>query len=186
MNIRRLNIVLHRDIGYFFSGLIIIYCLSGLALNHLDDWNPDFVIHKNTIHIPQQYTKADITQARIAEFNSMVGEKDYKVFDFPTPEHVKIYYDNATLHINLVNKVGIYEKVERRPFVYESNVLHRNNFKGWKWASDIFALMLIFINITGWFMLKGKNGIIGRGKWFIAAGMIPPLVAIVLFEVLQK
>ncbi|MBP7949340.1 MAG: hypothetical protein KA004_06765 [Verrucomicrobiales bacterium] len=49
MKLRRLNANLHRDIGYFLSGLIFIYCLSGIALNHVDDWDPDFVIHKRTI-----------------------------------------------------------------------------------------------------------------------------------------
>ncbi|MEW5799444.1 MAG: PepSY-associated TM helix domain-containing protein [Bacteroidota bacterium] len=186
MNLRRLNIVLHRDIGYFFSGLIIIYCISGLALNHIDDWNPDFVIHKSAVEIPKSYPKEEITEERIAEFNAIVGEADYKVLDFPTSTHVKIYYDNATLLIDLASKTGMYEKVERRPLVYESNVLHRNSIKGWKWASDLFAVMLIFISISGWFMLKGKNGIIGRGKWFIAAGMVPPVLAIVLFNLLQK
>ena len=42
--------------------------------------------------------------------------------------------------------------------------------------------MLIIINVTGLFILKGKNGIKGRGKWFIAAGFIPPILALILFS----
>ena len=49
--IRRLNIATHRDLGYFFSSLIITYCLSGLALNHINEWNPDFIIEKQKIEI---------------------------------------------------------------------------------------------------------------------------------------
>lgn len=186
MNIRRLNIVLHRDIGYFASGLILVYCISGLALNHIDDWNPDFIIVKSSIEIPKSFTKDEVTDERVTEFGAIVGEKDYKIFDFPTSSQVKIYYDNASLLVNLETRQGTYEKVTRRPLVFQTNILHRNSVKGWKWASDVFAILLILINITGLFILKGRNGIIGRGKWFIVAGMLPPVVAVVLFEVIQK
>ena len=186
MTIRRLNIVLHRDLGYFFSGLIMIYCISGLALNHVDDWNPDFVIVKSTIEIALSLTKDEITEDRVAEFGAMVGEKDYKIYDFPTPSQIKIYYDNASLLLNLETRQGTYEKVTRRQLIFQTNILHRNNIKGWKWASDVFAVMLILINITGLFILKGKTGLTGRGKWFIAAGMIPPVIAVILFELIQK
>lgn len=186
INFRRLNIVLHRDIGYFLSGLIIIYCISGLALNHVDDWNPDFVIVKQEIVIPKKISRSDITETHIAEFSTLVKEKEYKLFDFPTNTLVKIYYDNATLQIDLETQKGLYEQLTRRPFIFESNIIHRNNIKGWKWAADVFAVLLILINITGLFILKQKNGLLGRGKWFIAAGMIPPIVAVIIFEVIQK
>jgi uncharacterized protein len=115
-----------------------------------------------------------------------VGESAPKVHDFPTPNHVKLYYDNASLLVDLAAKTGTYERVHRRPFIYQTNVLHRNSLKGWKWASDVFGVLLIFLTVSGWFILKGKHGVIGRGKWFIAAGMVPPLVAMVIFELMQK
>ena len=186
VSFRRLNSELHRDIGYFLSGLIIIYCISGLALNHVNDWNPDFVIHKSSIQITKAYTKDEITDERISEFTALVGESSPKVHDFPTPDHVKIYYDNATLLVDLPGKAGTYEKVHRRPFIYQTNVLHRNSLKGWKWASDVFGVVLIFLTVSGWFMLKGRHGVIGRGKWFIAAGIVPPILAIVVFSLMQK
>lgn len=186
IKLRRMNIVLHRDVGYFLSGLIIIYCISGLALNHVDDWNPDFVIVKQGITIPQRITRQEISEKNILEFNALVGERDYKLFDFPTNSQIKIYYDNATLQIDLVTQQGIYERLTRRPLIFESNILHRNNVKGWKWAADVFAILLIVINITGLFILKRKNGLLGRGKWFVIAGMLPPILAIIIFEVIQN
>lgn len=175
--VRRLNIATHRDLGYFFSGLIIIYCLSGLALNHVDEWNPDFIIDKRTIHLTGSYKASEVNKSNIYIFNKLVGEERYKVFDVPTPDQVKIYYDNASLHLNLTTNIGIYEKITRRPLFYQVNVLHKNSLKGWKWASDVFAVMLIVISVTGLFILKGKNGLSGRGKWLIAGGMLPPIVA---------
>ncbi len=186
VNVRRINSDLHRDIGYFLSGLIVIYCVSGIALNHVHEWNPDFVIHKRAITLPQAYTKDEITKERIAEFTALVGESTPKVHDFPTPTRVKIYYENASLLVDLPGKTGTYESVQRRPLIYQTNVLHRNSLKGWKWAADVFGLLLIFVTISGWFMLKGKSGIGGRGKWLIGAGMLPPVAAMLIFSFLQK
>lgn len=184
--LRRINADLHRDIGYFLSGLIVIYCISGIALNHINDWNPDFVIQKRSLTLQRGYLQSEVTPGVLREFTLMVGEETARVHDFPTTNHVKLYFDNASLLVDLAGKTGTYETVRRRPLIYQANVLHRNSVKGWKWASDVFGALLIFVTISGWFMLRGRYGVLGRGKWFIAAGMLPPVVAIVLFEWLQK
>ena len=44
--------------------------------------------------------------------------------------------------------------------------------------ADAFALLLITLVLTGIFMMKGKRGIAGRGKWFLASGLAVPLVFI--------
>jgi hypothetical protein len=32
---------LHRDLGYFYIGLIISFAFSGLMMNHRDSWHPE-------------------------------------------------------------------------------------------------------------------------------------------------
>ncbi len=182
--IRRLNIATHRDLGYFFSSLIIVYCISGIALNHINDWNPDFIIHKETVKISGKYSTKELNDELINSFGRLVGEERFKVYDIPTADQVKIYYDNASLHLNFSTGTGVYEKLYRRPLFYQANVLHRNSIKGWKWASDVFAIMLITINITGLFILKGRYGITGRGKWLIGFGALPPLVVLLVYEIM--
>ncbi len=173
---------LHRDIGYTCTSLILAYCVSGIALNHIGDWNPDFVISKQAVSLPRTYEKSDITKDVVAEFGALVHEDAYKVYDFPTSDQVKIYYDNASLHLHFSTGHGTYEKVSRRPVMYQVNALHLNRLKGWKWASDVFALILIVLSLTGLFLLRGKYGMARRGKWLIAVGMLPPLLALILFE----
>lgn len=182
--IRKLNVATHRDLGYFFTSLIIVYCISGIALNHVDDWNPDFIIEKENITLDRKYNREEINDKKIKQFNKLVGEESHKIADFPTNDQVKIYYEDASLHIYLNQKKGIYERVSKRHLFYEVNVLHRNSLKGWRWASDVFALCLITMTLTGLFVLKGKHGITGRGKWFIAAGLFPPVIAIIIQAVL--
>ncbi len=183
--LRKLNIATHRDLGYFFSSLIIIYCLSGFALNHVNDWNPDFIIEKETITIPGDYSTSNLSSELIKEFGKQVNETDFKVYDVPSPGKVKIYYDNASLLIDFTTNSGQYEKIIRRPVFYQSNLLHRNSIRGWKWVSDIFAGMLIIISVTGLFILKGKKGISGRGKWLIGAGVLLPILVLIINEALQ-
>ena len=180
--LRKLNLVTHRDLGYFFSSLIIIYCVSGIALNHINDWNPDFVITRTKIPVAGTHDAKTLTPETILTLSALAGETKYKVFDSPTKDQVKIYFDNASLHVNFTTNDAIYEKVTRRPVFYQANVFHKNSFSGWKWASDVLALMLILISVTGLFILKGKHGISGRGKWLILAGTLPPLIVLIQHE----
>ncbi|MCA1958715.1 MAG: PepSY-associated TM helix domain-containing protein [Nitrospira sp.] len=179
----RLNVAAHRDIGYTCTSLILAYCLSGIAVNHIGDWNPDFVITKQTVALPRSLTKEQITPERIEEFGRLVKEDSYKIYDFPTIDQVKIYYDNASLHLNLTTGEGTYEKVSRRPLLYQVNALHLNRLQGWKWVSDVFALVLIVLSLTGLFILRGKYGLARRGRWLVLAGLVPPIVALLIFEI---
>lgn len=135
--------------------------------------------------MPQHFTQADITPDRIAEFTALVGEVQPKLHDFPTSNHVKLNFDNAMLRVDLLAQTGHCEREQRRPLFFQANVLHRNSPKGWKWASDLFGGLLVFLTVSGWLILRGRHGLSGRGKWLIAAGMVPPVVAISGFQFLH-
>lgn len=182
--VKKIIIEWHRDIGYFLSGLIIIYSISGIALNHIDDFNPDFVIKRDTVKLAIPITK--IQEKDIQYFSKLVGEKKIKIWDQPTPNQLKIYYDNASLHIYMDEKTGIYEKLHKRIPIYHTNLIHRNSIKGWKWVSDIFGILLIVLTITGMFILKGKYGFSKRGKWLVLMGFIPPILGILYFTFIQS
>jgi len=51
VKLRRLIIATHRDIGYFFAGLTALYAISGVAVNHIDDWNPNYVIRREVVKV---------------------------------------------------------------------------------------------------------------------------------------
>jgi len=46
--------------------------------------------------------------------------------------------------------------------------------------ADLFAIGLIFFAISGLFMVRGKRGIAGRGKWFLIIGLLIPIAYILL------
>ena len=80
----------------------------------------------------------------------------------------------------------IVESTTPRPVLREMNQLHVNAPKGlWTYIADLFALGLIFMGISGLFILKGKKGLGGRGKWFVLAGTVVPVGYWLWFEYLQ-
>src|SRR5262245_52907844 len=41
----------HRDAGYVVVGLTFVYALSGLAINHVSQWNPNFREYQKTYEL---------------------------------------------------------------------------------------------------------------------------------------
>jgi hypothetical protein len=180
---RKINRVLHRDLGYFFTGMILIYALSGIALNHSGDWNPNYIINVNKVNVT---VPPDIENASKKVINKILQEADidiaYKNHYFPNPETLKIFLQKgSSMVIDLKTGESTVETIRKRPLFYEINFLHYNPGRLWKWFSDIFAVSLIILAISGLFILKGKNGLKRRGAWFSVAGLLAALFFLVFY-----
>lgn len=181
MKWRKWNRVLHRDFGYFFAAMSVIYGISGIALNHLNDWNPNYIIQQKEIILNRELEKKNIDRQKVISLLEKEGEeKNYKKYFFSSENTLKIFLKGGSLVIDLDTGKGLLEKIKRRPFFYEVNFLHYNPGKLWTWFSDIYAGVLVLLAITGLFILKGKNGITGRGAWLTIAGLIIPIVFLLL------
>ena len=51
---------IHRDVGYLAVGFTIIYAISGIAMNHVDDWNYNYNAKERTVQIAMLAEKAGI------------------------------------------------------------------------------------------------------------------------------
>ncbi|MFA6457669.1 MAG: PepSY-associated TM helix domain-containing protein [Bacteroidota bacterium] len=182
---RRWNVVLHRDIGYFSVALVIIYGISGLAVNHVADWNPNYVRTKEIVSIqPIASTEKDTIIAVVME-QLHLPEMPENYFR-PDPETAQLFYPGTTYSVDLPTGNVLIEQTRRRMVLFEMNQLHVNAPKGlWTYIADLFALSLIFMGISGLFILKGKNGLKGRGKWFVSAGTALPLLYWIWYQYLQ-
>jgi hypothetical protein len=47
----KLNRALHRDIGYFCIGMTLVFAISGIALNHINDWNSNYSVTQKSYNI---------------------------------------------------------------------------------------------------------------------------------------
>lgn len=188
MNWRKLNRVLHRDIGYFFFGMSVIYGISGIALNHIDDWDPSYQIRNDSVAVDPVFlvslTREGGLTAETAK--QLLEELDitsrYKNHYYPVPGMLKIFVDGGTVTLNQATGDGVIEIVSRRPVFYQFNFLHYNNPKFlWTWFADIYGGGLVVMAFTGLWMIQGKRGFTGRGKWYVIAGILIPLIFLVLY-----
>jgi len=178
---RKLNRVVHRDFGYFFTATTLIYALSGIALNHIRDWNPNYIISSQKVSIKNLPVKEVINKAWVLELLDKVDNvKDYKNHYIRGNRELKIFLKGGSLILNLETGEGWLEKIRKRPVFHEINYLHYNPGRWWTWFSDFYAGSLALIAITGLFILKGKNGITRRGAWLTMAGLVVPLVFLYL------
>ena len=92
INWKKWNRILHRDLGYIFFGMTIIYALSGIALNHIKDWNPSYDITPKEIQLENVLSRDMIQEENVLNILKKFGEEDnYKKHYFPSLNHLKIF-----------------------------------------------------------------------------------------------
>lgn len=176
--LRKWSRILHRDIGYFFIGTTIIYALSGIALNHLNDWNPNYKVEINEFHTDLKFDETTDVEKNIRTLIQNISPGSiYKKYYYPKDDRIKIFLKGgSSILVNLNSGDGRAEFLKKRLIFYEVNFLHYNPGKWWMWFSDIFAGALILLAVTSLFMVKGKKGISGRGGIYTVLGILIPLI----------
>lgn len=182
MNLSKLNRITHRDIGYLIAGLTIIYAISGIALNHKNNWNPNYIFENTAFKTEVPVNRETFTnETALNILKSIKAEEGYKTFHFPNGNKVTIFVDGGFVQVNAKTGEGVIEKISKRPLFYQLNFLHYNPGRWWKYFSDIFCLALVTVTITGLFIIKGKNGITGRGAILTIIGIILPLLFLLIY-----
>ena len=180
MKLRPLIIATHRDIGYFFAGLTVIYAVSGVAVNHIDDWNPNYVIRRDVVEVgvlpfgePSELGAEVLNRMGIVEEPRSVVRM--------SRDELKVFLDQRTLTVTLPGGRVVDEHARRRYAFFEVNYLHLNHGKGfWTWFADVYAVGLLVLACTGIFILPGKKGLGGRGRWLLIAGLSIPIAYLML------
>jgi hypothetical protein len=243
---------LHRDFGFFAVGLTLIYASSGLALNHIGDWDPSYTSYEYATTVdgplPEDDTEAaaaiaaalelrgepDVFALRdtIIHYEIRVGETLIEVhtdtdqaivttgeesetrplpeplppedwaaaraaldqlgieakpdtverIDYPTRE-LNLTFERATVTAHDLGDITeVYVQGENpRFFLYIANWLHLNRGKkAWTYIADFYAVVLLFLAVSGMLMVKGKQGLFGRGGVFLLIGIAVPVVYIIL------
>ena len=179
MNWRKLNRALHRDLGYIFVGMTIIYSVSGIVLNHRKPGGDASLLSRSEEFVSEPIKRENFTKDVIFQ---LLEEKDlerseYKNFYFPSEGRAMIYLNMGHIELDLISGKGKLVTIKKRPILTEFNFLHYNKPKKlWTWFSDIFAVALILLAVTGLFIIRGKNGIRKRGAILVSIGIIIPLV----------
>lgn len=175
---------MHRDLSYFFAGIIIIYSLSGILMNHKDTLNPNYTVSLKNVQVEGDFpmSQEQVDRDAVDQMLVALGEKEnFTKHYFPQEGVLKVFLKGgSSLVVDLSNGDGQYERIRRRPLLSDFTRLHYNPGKGWTIFADALAIALIIITLTGLFMLKGKQGLIGRGGIEFLLGILIPILFILL------
>ncbi len=185
MNWRKVNRWIHRELGFLFFGMTIVYGVSGIALNHhvTRDWDPGIITRSSVHQYPGTLQKSEVNRQTIEQILEITGETDnYKQYYFPSDRMLMLYLKGGHITVDLSSGQIRTTKVRSRPVFSELNYLHYNKPKKlWTWFSDLYALGLVLIAISGLFLIKGRKGISGRGGILTLIGVLLPLLFLVIY-----
>lgn len=171
---------LHRDAGYLAVGLTIVYALSGLAVNHIKDWDPNFTQVQKTHQLKGPFPGDDKEAARQALSSIGVSKAPEDVFRV-SPSELEIVLGDVTYHLDSTKAVLREEGQKPRLLLRTANWLHLNRGKkAWTYIADTYAVFLLFLACSGLFMIRGRKGLLGRGAVLATLGAAVPIAYVVL------
>lgn len=168
----------HRDVGYLAVGFTVIYALSGIAMNHVDDWNYNYNASERTLTIapvPDDVTDAEAAQL-VAAAAGITGTPETV---FRAGDEVRLEYANGTKVTAIAEAVTVQE-AKSRFFFRAAAWLHAAKGKqGWKYIADAYAVLLLYLAFSGLLMIKGKLGLKWRGLALVTVGLAIPVAYLV-------
>lgn len=173
---------LHRDLGYFYIGLIVSFAFSGLIMNHRDAWHPEKYRTETKAIEVKLPEKSEINDDFAKDLGKKLGIEDKFRRQMTKKGTFKISFENHDVEIDIATGKGEMVTFIKTPIISQAIKLHKNTSNFWIYYSDIFALSLIIIALTGTIMIKaGKFSWKNRGWKLAVAGVIFPLLFLILF-----
>ncbi|MEZ4366223.1 MAG: PepSY-associated TM helix domain-containing protein [Kofleriaceae bacterium] len=170
---------LHRDLGYLAVGFTLIYALSGLAINHISDWDPNFKSYEveRTIEPIGAEVPDDEAVARVRAALALPAPRDV----YRAGDELHLTYDHRKVTVYGDAGTVIDQGAEPRFFLRVANWLHYNRGKAaWTYVADVYAAMLLYLALSGLFMIKGRLGLRWRGTILVGLGIAVPIAYVVL------
>jgi len=173
---------LHRDIAYFYVGLIIAFSISGIALNHRQDFDSqEYIVNTEAVQLNLPSEGSDITESYLKNETRSITDHEFRGFRL-TGDNLKIYFEDAYAHINMQTGVGEIEYVETIPVLGQMTTLHKTTNIWWIWFSDIFGVAMLAIAITGMFISNGNNSFKKRGWKLAILGLVFPFIFLIFLS----
>ena len=166
---------LHRDFGYLAVGLTFVYALSGIAVNHIADWDPNFTNFEREFVVETPLPDDEQQAAALVMTSVGIEETPLDVYS-PADGELEITLEKSTLFV--ATKTGkVYEEGQEERFALRAaNWLHLNRGKkAWTYFADGYAGALLLLAVSGMFMIPGRKGLMGRGAVLVIAGFAIPL-----------
>ncbi|HOD83895.1 MAG: hypothetical protein BWX88_02417 [Planctomycetes bacterium ADurb.Bin126] len=151
--------VLHRDIGFFIAGLMVVYAVSGVILIYRDHafLNRDVRIEKK---LPPHIPSAQLGEAlRIKGLATTKTEGDI------------VYFKGGTY--NTASGIAAYT-VQEPVFPLNRFIkLHKTMSSGLTyWFATIFGVLVVFLAVSSFWMFPSGTALYRRGIGIAGAGIV--------------
>jgi hypothetical protein len=172
---------LHRDLGYFYIGLIISFAFSGIMMNHREMWHPEkYTVETKNIQVALP-DGSKINDQFAENLAKQLGIDDKMRRQNVKEGAFKISFENTDVEIDMKTGKGEIVAFGKTPFISQAMKLHKNTSNWWIYYGDIFGISLITIAITGALMIPGGKFSFKRRGWKLAvAGIVFPLIVLFL------
>ena len=174
---RKWSRLTHRYLSFFFASVLLIYVLSGIFMNHLGSLNPHYTVERinlsmGTADFEQKLDKAKLL--KVLEKHNV--EDQYTKHFYPSEREMKVFFKGGSnMIVDTSTGEAVYDKLSKRIVISEMTYLHYNPSKMWTLFSDIFCVSMIIVIVTGYTMMRGKEGFVGKGGIITLIGLLVPL-----------
>jgi len=157
--------LLHRNVGFFILGLVIVYTTSGIVLVFRDT---DFMKIDRVVKtaLPVGTKPDEVGQKlRLRDFKINGIEGDVVYFEGGS-------FDSATGETEYTSKELMF------PF-NKITALHKIPSKNpFHWINLAFGILLLFMAISSFWMFKAKSVVFRKGMYTVLAGIVIALILI--------
>lgn len=158
--------IIHRYLGFFLAGIMIVYALSGIVLTFR---NTDYL--KKEIHLektlPRNITAEDLGKA--------LGKGRFRV---DKEDGGLVYFEGGTYN----KKTGVANYSEKKlPLLLENmNKIHKmHSGHPLFWLGIFFAISLLFFAVSAFWMFRPTTSVFKKGLYFTLGGIA--LTVVLLF-----
>tara|TARA_R110000868_G_scaffold89803_3_gene249754 strand:- start:3330 stop:3881 length:552 start_codon:yes stop_codon:yes gene_type:complete len=173
---------LHRDLGYFYVGLIVSFAFSGLLMNHRSSWHAEkYTTESKQIEVVLPENVEPLSEPDLKKIITTLQIDDTFKRQLVRRNELRLAFNNTEVAIDLKTGKGEIISFIKTPLISQMMGLHKNTSNWWIYYSDIFAISLITIAVTGTLLVThGKNTFKRRGWKLALAGLLFPLLFLLL------
>jgi hypothetical protein len=157
--------VVHRYLGFFLAGIMIVYAISGIVLTFR---NTDYL--KNEIPIEKK-VESNIAPDKLGEVLGMG-----RFFKVDKQEGDLIYFnDGGTYNTN----TGLTKYTEKKlPILLEkmNNIHKMHSGHPLFWLGIFFGISLLFFAVSAFWMFRPTTSVFKKGLYFTLGGIVLTLI----------
>lgn len=158
---------LHRDVGFFVVGLVIIYSLSGIVLVYRDT---DFLTQN--VQVERKLSPG----VAPSELGKMLRIKNLSI---AKTEGDVVYFQGGSY--NKTTGIAVYTTKELPAVLQKFVGLHKTvSGKITHWYAVLFGALLCFLAISSFWMYPNRTSMFRRGIYIAVAGAVVTIIVLFL------